>query len=139
SDRRADGRLPATHPRRAVPRQVPQRLRQTGVVQAGRSGEGEVHAARRVPHAAPRPPLDGSGAIDMVPARGPQPADVLRHLQREREGLQEADAPRLPRQRTPVEDHGGCAKVSGMNEEAGFIAALLAEPDDRTTLLVYAD
>jgi uncharacterized protein (TIGR02996 family) len=26
-----------------------------------------------------------------------------------------------------------------MNEEAGFIAALLAEPDDRTTLLVYAD
>ena len=26
-----------------------------------------------------------------------------------------------------------------MSEEAGFIAALLAEPDDRTTLLVYAD
>jgi uncharacterized protein (TIGR02996 family) len=26
-----------------------------------------------------------------------------------------------------------------VNEEAGFIAALLAEPDDRTTLLVYAD
>ncbi len=26
-----------------------------------------------------------------------------------------------------------------MNEEAGFIAALLAEPNDRTTLLVYAD
>src|SRR4051794_28526898 len=26
-----------------------------------------------------------------------------------------------------------------MNEEAGFIAALLAGPDDRTTLLVYAD
>ena len=26
-----------------------------------------------------------------------------------------------------------------MNEESGFIAALLAEPDDRTTLLVYAD
>jgi uncharacterized protein (TIGR02996 family) len=26
-----------------------------------------------------------------------------------------------------------------MNEEAGFIAALLAEPGDRTTLLVYAD
>lgn len=26
-----------------------------------------------------------------------------------------------------------------MNEEAGFLAALLAEPDDRTTLLVYAD
>ena len=26
-----------------------------------------------------------------------------------------------------------------MTEEAGFIAALLAEPDDRTTLLVYAD
>jgi uncharacterized protein (TIGR02996 family) len=26
-----------------------------------------------------------------------------------------------------------------MNEEAGFIAALIAEPDDRTTLLVYAD
>ena len=26
-----------------------------------------------------------------------------------------------------------------MNEEAGFIAALLAEPDDRTALLVYAD
>jgi uncharacterized protein (TIGR02996 family) len=26
-----------------------------------------------------------------------------------------------------------------MNEEAGFIAALLAEPEDRTVLLVYAD
>lgn len=26
-----------------------------------------------------------------------------------------------------------------MNEEAGFIAALLADPDDRTALLVYAD
>jgi uncharacterized protein (TIGR02996 family) len=26
-----------------------------------------------------------------------------------------------------------------MSEEVGFIAALLAEPDDRTTLLVYAD
>jgi uncharacterized protein (TIGR02996 family) len=26
-----------------------------------------------------------------------------------------------------------------MNEEAGFIAALAAAPDDRTTLLVYAD
>ncbi|HEY1190296.1 MAG TPA: TIGR02996 domain-containing protein [Gemmata sp.] len=26
-----------------------------------------------------------------------------------------------------------------MNEEAGFIAALLAEPDDQTVLLVYAD
>jgi uncharacterized protein (TIGR02996 family) len=26
-----------------------------------------------------------------------------------------------------------------VNEEAGFIAALFAEPDDRTTLLVYAD
>jgi uncharacterized protein (TIGR02996 family) len=26
-----------------------------------------------------------------------------------------------------------------MNEEAGFIQALLAAPDDRTTLLVYAD
>jgi uncharacterized protein (TIGR02996 family) len=26
-----------------------------------------------------------------------------------------------------------------VTEEAGFIAALLAEPDDRTTLLVYAD
>jgi uncharacterized protein (TIGR02996 family) len=26
-----------------------------------------------------------------------------------------------------------------MNEEAGFIAALLAEPDDRTAMLVYAD
>jgi uncharacterized protein (TIGR02996 family) len=26
-----------------------------------------------------------------------------------------------------------------MNEEAGFIAALLDEPDDRTALLVYAD
>jgi uncharacterized protein (TIGR02996 family) len=26
-----------------------------------------------------------------------------------------------------------------MNEEAGFIAALLADPDDRTVLLVYAD
>jgi uncharacterized protein (TIGR02996 family) len=26
-----------------------------------------------------------------------------------------------------------------MNDEAGFIAALIAEPDDRTTLLVYAD
>src|SRR4051794_23938090 len=26
-----------------------------------------------------------------------------------------------------------------MNEEAGFISALLAEPDERTTLLVYAD
>jgi uncharacterized protein (TIGR02996 family) len=26
-----------------------------------------------------------------------------------------------------------------MNEEAGFIAALLAEPEDRVTLLVYAD
>jgi len=26
-----------------------------------------------------------------------------------------------------------------MDEEAGFIAALLAEPDDRTVLLVYAD
>ena len=26
-----------------------------------------------------------------------------------------------------------------MNEEAGFIAALLANPDDRTALLVYAD
>lgn len=26
-----------------------------------------------------------------------------------------------------------------MNEEAGFIAALLAEPDDRVALLVYAD
>ena len=26
-----------------------------------------------------------------------------------------------------------------MNEEAGFIAALLAAPDDRTTVLVYAD
>src|SRR6266545_1532761 len=26
-----------------------------------------------------------------------------------------------------------------MSEEAGFIAALLTEPDDRTTLLVYAD
>ena len=25
------------------------------------------------------------------------------------------------------------------SEEAGFIAAMLAEPDDRTTLLVYAD
>ena len=26
-----------------------------------------------------------------------------------------------------------------MDEEAGFIAAMLAEPDDRTVLLVYAD
>src|SRR5687768_14893545 len=26
-----------------------------------------------------------------------------------------------------------------MNEEAGFIAALLAAPNDRTTMLVYAD
>src|SRR5687767_3219374 len=26
-----------------------------------------------------------------------------------------------------------------MNEEAGFISALAAEPNDRTTLLVYAD
>jgi uncharacterized protein (TIGR02996 family) len=26
-----------------------------------------------------------------------------------------------------------------MNEEAGFIAAMLADPDDRTVLLVYAD
>ena len=26
-----------------------------------------------------------------------------------------------------------------MNEEAGFVAALLAEPDDHTAMLVYAD
>jgi uncharacterized protein (TIGR02996 family) len=29
--------------------------------------------------------------------------------------------------------------VRAVDEEAGFIAAMLAEPDDRTVLLVYAD
>ena len=29
--------------------------------------------------------------------------------------------------------------IRAVNEEAGFIAAMLADPDDRTVLLVYAD
>ena len=79
-DRRADGRLPATGARRRDARQVPQQLREAGAVHARQADRGEVHAAGRLPHVPHRPPDHGAGAEQLVPAGGPQPADVRRHL-----------------------------------------------------------
>ena len=68
----------------------------------GKPTQGEVHAARRLPHVPPRPPHHGAGAEQLVPAGGPQPADVRGHLrQAKAEDFKKATqrvyrTPRLP-------------------------------------------
>ena len=91
-----DGRLSAAGARRAVPRQVPQQLREARALRARPAGDHLVCDAGRVSHLPPRPPCDGAGAELVVPVHRSQPADVRGHHQGDRGGLQEADAPRLP-------------------------------------------
>ena len=44
------GRLPAAHPRRAVPREIPQELREAGALRARQARPHRVQPARRRPH-----------------------------------------------------------------------------------------
>src|SRR5207302_9838140 len=88
----ADGRLPATRPRRSLPRQVSQQLLETGTVRAGQNDEGRVRSAARVSHLSARPSHHGAGAELLVPARGPQSPEILRHLPLPRRGFSKGDA-----------------------------------------------
>ena len=66
--RREDGRLPATGPRRAVPGQVPPGLRGAGAACAGRTHRDQVRPAGRVSRVPARPPTDRAGPEFLVPA-----------------------------------------------------------------------
>ena len=71
------GRLSAAGPRRRDARQVPQQLREAGAVRAGQADDGRSSRCRTCCHTfRTRPPDHGAGAEHLVPARGPQPADV---------------------------------------------------------------
>ena len=77
---RAHGRVPAIGARRRDAGQVPQQFREARTLRAQPAHRGAIHAAGRLPRLSHRPSAHGPGAEHMVPAGGPQSADLCRHL-----------------------------------------------------------
>ena len=72
----------------------------------------QVHAAGRLPHLPHRPPDHGAGAEQLVPAGGPQPADVRGHLQRQGIRFPKGDPAGLSFRGDAVTNNGGNVAVS---------------------------
>jgi len=60
---------------------------------------GQVHTPGRLSHVLPRPPHHGSGAIELVPAVRPKPADLCGHPQGQAVRLPQGHAAGLPHAR----------------------------------------
>src|SRR5262249_17915505 len=101
-ERGAGGRLSGIGARGRDARQIPEKLQEAGAVFARRAGRREIRDAGLLPHFPCRPPDHGPGAEHLVPAGGPQPADLCGYLQREGIGLPEGDAARVPIERGGV-------------------------------------
>jgi len=83
----------------------------------GEGREDQVLDARHAAHVPPRPPHHGAGAEFVVPAGGPQPADLHEHLHGGGRGLQEADASHIPRRKASIECDGAGVKVMDVRFE----------------------
>ena len=102
SPQRPDGRLPAARPRRHLPRQVPDELRETRALRPRPGRQGGLRAARRPARLPQGAPDHGPGPELLVPALRPEPPDLPRHPDGRREGLPEGDPPALPDGAAPV-------------------------------------
>ena len=115
-DRHRPGhRLPTARARRCHAREVQEQLRQAGTVRARQGRACRLLHRRRAPHVQAGAPNRGRGAEHVVSARGPQSANVRRHLQREGERFHQGHATRVQGRLTGLADRGLDAAVSGLD------------------------
>src|SRR5262249_17599187 len=92
------GGLPADGVGRHLPRALPRATRPAGADPRRKGAALPLGAANGEPRLPARAPGDGAGAVHLVPALRPEPADVRRqHLLGKTGRLPEGDAARVPR------------------------------------------